>query len=203
LKKTSILLPLFLLLFVPTAGAECLFDCLFQPGTTCVNGVCVSTPTVTPAPTPSPAPAAVISEIRIESKPGAEIVTLGVDCSNIDMKNFKIWLKRKFPPPFCSFYSSIFYFSKDMSGNDKMVHFYAQKDLLNRYVFLFTDPAETPKAQFFGTDFVFNQLENKAFNDFLATKTCEELKVSNLFFSYGISVKGDRSDYEGAIFTFR
>jgi hypothetical protein len=122
----------------------------------------------------------------------------------MDLKNLHIYLVRKVPPPTAYYFSSIFTFYYDAQKNTKISYFFVRKDLMNKYVFVPLDPTiEPPKAQFYGIDFSFNLWENTAFKDFISSKTCEELKNGGFYFGYGISIKGDRSDYEGAIFTFR
>jgi len=185
--------------------ADCTFGCLFQPGTKCVDNNCVSVDAI-PAPTPTPAPAPAVnpSAIKIDSKPQVEIVAVKIDCSKMDLGKLQVYLARRVPAPMASYYSSIFYFYNDMQGASKVDYWFARKDLLNRYSFLYTDTTkEVLRPQSQGADFVFNVWENPAFNEFIKSKTCEELKVSGLFFSYGISIKGDCSDYEGAIFYFQ
>ena len=179
--------------------ADCFLNCVLSPGNVCINGECV--PKTSPVPTPTPSQT--ISEIRLESKPASQIVAQNIDCSKLDLKNLKIYLTRKTPPPAVSFYSDIIDFRIAADGSVLTDYWFAQKDILNRYVFLLLAENETPKSQFTGQDFVFNVWENKAFNDVIQSMTCAELKSSGLYFNYGVSIKGDRSDFEGNTFTFQ
>lgn len=187
---------LSILLIIPSIGiCGCVLDCLLSPGTKCVNNECV--PIVSPSPTPIPT--GIKSEVRILMKPANEAVCVVIDCTGMDMKNFKVYAVRKLPPPSASFYSCIFYFETDFSIN----YFFARKDILNKYRFIQLLPFEKPYPQYEGLDFVYNVWENTAFNDFIQSKSCEELKTSGVYFNCGISVKGDTSDFEGITFTFR
>jgi hypothetical protein len=177
------------------AQADCVLNCLFQAGTVCVDGNCVLKTPILPVTTPS--------DIRLDMVPVKSIAVKEVDCSGMDMKNIKVYLQRKSPPPPASFYSAIY------SGSDELLRklltgaYEAQKDILNRYVFILIGNMEELKPQFHGQDFVFTQWENLAFKEVLASMTCVEAKKSGWFFTSGISVKGDRSDFEGATFTFK
>jgi len=187
------------------SNADCLFNCSGFPGTTCINGVCVPLGTTpTPDPNPAPVPSIVVSTIMLDAVPNIQIVPQIFDCNTMNLNSLKIYLRRKTPPPMCSYYSNIFFFYEDLKKETKTDYFFARKDFLNKYVFLYNDPNKTqPIPQSMGADFVFNVWENPAFTDFIKTKTCAELKSLKVYFGYGISIKGDCSDYEGAIFTFR
>lgn len=178
---------LSILLSVPIAGnCGCVLDCLLSPGTKCVNNECV------PIVSPSPTPVATKSEARILMKPANEAVCVVIDCTGMDMKNFKVFAVRRIPPPSASFYSCIFYFETDF----QVYYFFARKDILNRYRFIPLAYNEKPHPQHEGLDFVYNVWENPAFNDFIQNKTCAELKTSGVYFNCGISIKGDTSDFE-------
>jgi hypothetical protein len=203
------LIVLSILLFSIDSYAACgPFGC-FMPGTTCINDECVSNTIPTPimpvpTPVPTPIPPMTISEIRLDSKPNAEILAVVFDCSTMNLKNLKIYLKRKVPPPTCSYYSFIFFNVIDIEKKPRTNYFFARKDVENNYTFLYMDLfTEEPRPQSIGSEFVFTQWENPAFTDFFKNKTCEELKASEAFFGYGLSIKDNRLEYEGAIFTFR
>jgi len=200
--KLRLIILLLLIIYSKISYADCgVFGCVFQPGTHCVGDVCVSdTPIVTP---PSNTTIPSTNEIRLESKPAASIQATVIDCSKLDLKTVKVILTRRIPAPSCKFYSSIFFFSEDINKNQVVDYFFAQKDLLNRYVFLYHSPNTISQHQYDGPDFIFNIWENHAYDDFFKNKTCQELISSNAFFQYGISIEGDGSDYEGATFYFR
>ena len=192
---------LIFLLIPSIAFSDCFLNCAFSPGTRCIDGVCVPVTPTDPVPTITPAP--VKSEIRLPLKPQQDIVAVEIDCSVFDMKTIRVFGTRQTPPPAASFYSSIFSFYEGLQKEVRMSYFFVRKDILNTYHFILLGENEEPKPQHIGVDFVFNVWENVSFNDFIRGKTCEELKASGLYFSYGISIKGDRSDYNGAVFTFR
>jgi hypothetical protein len=199
---------LFLLTLTTISNASCYFNCAGFPGTVCYNNECVpksSVPTTPPSSTPAPSvPVPNTSEIRLEAKQGTEIVTTVFDCTKLDLNNLKIYLTRRTPPPYCSYYSSVFFFYQDLQKNMRSDYFFSMKDILNNYVFTYIDTKkQTPHPQTIGSEFVFNMWDNPAFADFLKSRTCEELKSSGAYFGYGISINGDMSDYEGAIFTFK
>jgi hypothetical protein len=171
--------------------SACFADCAFQVGYKCINDVCTNV--FNPTPTPTPAP---INEIRLESLPAASIVGVPVDCTGMDLSKTKIYLTRKTPPGPVSFYSFILWFEPDYS----VTYYAAQKDILNRYVFVQLRSTDTMKPQFTGQDFSFTTWENMAFTDFLKSKTCAELKASGLYFKCGIMVNGE---FEGNLWTFR
>jgi hypothetical protein len=198
MRTRLLLILLFFVMFLlflnlKLSHAECILDCVFQAGTKCINNECVNLFSPTPTPTPTPAP---INEIRLESLPAASIVGVPVDCTGMDLSKLKIYLTRKTPPGPVSFYSFVLWFEPDFS----VTYYSAQKDILNRYVFVQLLPTDTMKPQFTGQDFSFTIWENSAFTDFLKTKTCAELKAGGLYFKYGIMINGE---FEGNIFTFR
>jgi len=176
-----------------TAYSECVLGCIFQKGTSCINNECV--PLVGPIITPI--------DIRLTLTPHKDTIAVVLDCAGMNMKTVKVFLTRKLPPPFASYYSSIFYFYEDANKQYQITYYFAQKDILNRYVFLKWEATDPIRSQFYGADFAFNQWENPAFKDFFATKTCAELKASGFYFNSGISIKGDMSDLEDATFTFK
>ena len=186
---------LIILLLPSTVLADCFLNCAFSPGTRCIDGVCVPVSPNDPVPTVAPKP----SEIRLPLKPQQDIVAVAIDCAGLNMKTVKIYGTRQAPPPPASFYSSIFLF--DSAGTAS--YYFARKDILNTYRFIPLAVNEEPQPQNVGLDFMFVEWENAAFYDFIRGKTCTELKASGLYFSFGISIKGDRSDYEGCVFTFR
>lgn len=190
-----LMVSLFLLVGSYYAYSACILDCVLQTGTVCVSDQCV--PKVGPVPTPTPTPAT--SDIKLTLKPYTDPNAIAIDCTGMDMKNIRVILKRNLPPPSASFYSMIFYFDETLDVH----YFYAQKDIMNKFVFLSLWPDERILPQHIGLDFMFNVWIDQAFNDFFATRTCAELKAFAFYFEAGISVKGDRSDYERAIFTFR
>jgi len=173
--------------------ADCTFGCLFQPGTKCVDNNCVQID-ATPTPSPTQLPTSV-NEIRLLSQPSDKIVAVPVDCAGLDLKTVKVILTRTAPPPFATFYSMVFWFQPDSS----VVYYGAQKDVLNRYVFLPLG-AETVKPQFVGLDFKFTDWNNPAFAELLSAKTCTELKTLKWFYQFGIIVDGRT---EGAAFYFK
>lgn len=175
----------FLLWSAWMAQAECLFGCIFQAGTACIDDECV--PLVGPVVTPGP-----VNEIRLSSTTADKLVPVMIDCASLDIKTVKIFLSRQAPPPSASFYSLIYY-------GDTI--FYAQKDILNQYRFLRLDGVLKP--QFVGIDFVFNVWENIAFAEVLRSLSCAEIKKMGLNFNFGISIKGDWTDVESATFTFK
>lgn len=181
---------ILLLLWVSVANAECFLNCVFTPGTTCINGECVSkTPTITPSPTPVPSPK--ITSVTVQASEIWVPSTI-VNCGNADLTNFKVFLKADKPPGGVSFYSAMY-----ADGE----YFYARKDVLNRFVFIHRIPTETPWAQFRGEDFKWDVWEDLAFKEILSTLPCSELK--KYVFVLGISQKGDLSDYKRASFTFQ
>ena len=198
----AILLSLFM---HSTAYADCFADCLFQKGTHCVNGFCVPltdptpTPIVTPIPNP---PSTVISAIWMDMVQQDKMAAVGVDCTGMDLKNFAVYLVRKTPPPTASYYSAIEVFSLGLQQEVIIHYFFARKDILNRYVLILAEE-EPVKPQFIGLDFAFTRWENLAFKEIIGSMSCEELRKSGFFFVSGISVKGDRSDFEGNIFYFK
>lgn len=199
---TFILTLIFTCFLSGTAGAGCFLDCLSYPGAKCVNNECVRASSVSAA-TPTPTSAPIASEIRIESKPVDQISVQHIDCTGMDLKKLKVFLVRKAPPPPASFYSAIFYFYVDTDQKTQTEYFFARKDILSRYVFTLFKEKEAPKPQFVGEDFAFNLWENLSFRDFISLKTCSELKQAGMYYSFGISIKGDLSDFEGATFTFK
>ena len=196
---------LFSLVMTTNAFADCFADCLFQKGTHCVNGVCVPfteptpVPIVTPIPNP---PSTVISAIWMDMVQQNQMVAVGVDCTGMDLKNFGVYLVRKTPPPAASYYSGIEIFSLGLQQEIIIHYFFARKDILNRYVFILAEE-EPIKPQFIGLDFAFTRWENPAFKELIGSMTCEELRKTGFFFISGISIKGDRSDFEGNIFYFK
>lgn len=178
---------------VYTAYSECVLDCIFQKGTKCVNNECV----------PTTGPVATTIDIRLTLTPHKDTIATVIDCDKMNMKTVRVFLTRKLPPPFASYYSSIFYFYEDANKQYQITYHFAQKDILNRYVFLKWEITDPIRAQYYGADFAFNQWENTAFKEFFAAKTCAELKASGLYFNSGISIKGDMSDLEDATFTFK
>ena len=194
----AILLSLFI---HSTAYADCFADCLFQKGTHCVNSVCV--PITGPVITPSPAPVTSLTEIRLPFNPIPVLTPTPIDCSGMDLKNLRVFLVRSTPPSFAYFYSDIYYDYKDATGAKKTAHYFARKDILNRYVFVNSEENKAPFPQFYGQDFAFVTWENPAFKDIFQNLTCEQLKKSGYIFMCGISIKGDCTDFEGAAFLFR
>lgn len=184
MKRLSFVLAL--LLCSSIAYAECLLDCMFSPGTKCVDGVCV--PVIVPSPTATPLlkTASIILKVGSSSDPSTYI-----DCNAVDLKNFKILFKRSSPPGKVSFYSALW-----LNGE----YYYARKDILNRFVFVLKSENEIPHPQFVGEDFKWDTWEDVAFSELFNTLPCSELK--KYVFTLGISKKGDMSDYEGASFIF-
>lgn len=190
----AILLFAALLIFLnfKLGHSECILDCMLQSGTKCINNECVNVfnPVPTPAPISTPAP---VNEIRLESKPEAQIVAVPIDCTGMDLTKLRIYLTVRQPPGPVSFYSDIFWFNSDST----VIRYFARKDILNRYVFIETD---NPPPQFIGEDFNFTTWEDMTFAEFFKNKSCTELKAGGYFFQYGIGVGGFT---EGAIFYFK
>lgn len=196
----------FIILFLVVATnsfADCFANCIFQKGTHCVNNACVpitEDPVITPATTPTPS--AVSSEIWLDMVPAKDMVAQPVNCTGMDLSKFRVYLMRRTPPPAASFYSNIEVFSKGLQGELVIHYFFARKDILNRYVFILLEN-EIARPQFTGLDFAFRRWENVAFKELIGSMSCDELKRSGYYFTSGISIVGDRSDFEGGIFTFR
>jgi hypothetical protein len=205
------LLVILILIIVSTqiVRADCgPFGCAFQPGTVCVNGQCVLKDVPVPTPTPSvthipiPTPSPKITQIHLKSLPLKDIIPEKLSCSKYDSVNLEVNLSRIIPPPLASFFSTVVYNSKDLKGLPIATIFVAQKDILNRFVFIRLDTGDKLRAQFYGTDFVFNQWNNKAFIEVLKNTPCSELASTGVIMAYGISFKDDLSDFEGASFSF-
>lgn len=181
---------IILLLWVSVASAECFLNCVFTPGTTCINGECVpKVPIVSPSPTPVPTPK--ITSVTISAS-NVWVPSTVIDCENADLLNFGVFLKADKPPGVVSFYSALY-----RDGE----YFYARKDVLNRFVFIYRQPTEMPWAQFRGEDFKWDTWEDAAFKEILSSLPCSELK--KYVFVLGISQKGDLSDYRRGSFTFQ
>jgi hypothetical protein len=204
----QILAIIFLLATSSVCGAAdpcTAYTCLAHPGTVCVDGKCIPVTTPTPAPTttPTPTPQGELSVIKLNSVPQAEIVPVAVDCSKLNLKNVRVILHRKDPPGNAYYYSMIYRQYKDFRGNDAVDSWVARKDMLNRYAFIFMRDGDTIQPQIAGFETIFMEWSDPAFTDVFSATTCDDLKKSGLFFSFGLSFHADRSDYEGAVFYFK
>ena len=180
----------------PSSGCDPL-ACLFAGGV-CVNNVCVTgNPTATPTPTPSPTtPVA----LELTAKPLAQLSVETKTCQNVDLTNLQVVLKTdSLPSGNVGFYSALCFLDSQTS-----LFYFAQKDILQKDVFIYTDlNAIKPNAYgMFPSD---GSWENNAFKSLflqLSGVKCSDLENSGIYFLQGYAPGGDFSQFQGAVFTF-
>lgn len=142
--------------------------------------------------------------ISLQSVEQANIETIEVDCSEMDMDQVRVVLVHHGAVPWAGYFSGVSFAVYDLDGNlIEVPYFEARPDIFGDTAFINQHNQYEPMhSQFVGpSQFVFGMWEDPAFKDIFKRFSCQQLQ--GIRFNLGFSAREDWSDYMGARFVLR